>query len=250
MEFDEKLLIAKTEDLFKLCDKYCSARFSDFLDGAEQAVIADKAVLPYGYNVMLYGGFDDAEKKILGVFPQWQEPDMNEFPITCIKIEGGFSRPLSHRDYLGTIMSLGIAPNKLGDIVVSDGFAYIFLHSDIAAFIADNITKIGNQGVKISLVDDLSQIQPHRKYKTISTVCASERLDAVAAAAAHISRSASAALIAGGKVKLNHRPVCKVSETVNEGDLLSIRGSGRFLIDSFGNKTGSNRLHIVIKQYI
>lgn len=249
-EQNDKLLLARCEDIFSLCDKYCTPRFSDFLDGAEQVVLHDGMTFPYGYNTMLFGGFSDAEKKILGVFPEWTEPDTNAFPITCLRVEGGFTRKLTHRDYLGTIMSLGIAASKLGDIVVYDGFAYIFLCSDIAAYVADNLHKIGNQGVKITIEDNISDIKIERRYKTLSAICASARLDAVCAAAAKVSRSAAAALIDGGKVKLNHRETHRSAETVNEGDLLSIRGSGRFLVEKFDGETRSNRLHLILKQYI
>lgn len=250
MNSEDKLLIARVEDLFSLCDKYCCARFSDFLDGGQQAVIADNLIFPFGYNVVSYGGFDDAEKKIIGVFPEWEEPDMAEFPISCLRIEGGFTRRLTHRDYLGTLMSLGLAPSKVGDIVVGEDCAYVFAYSDIAGYIKDNIRKIGNQGVRISVYDNPYEVQVERRYKTITSVCASERLDAVAGAAANVSRSVSAALINGGKVKLNHREISKCSETVKEGDLISIRGYGRFLVDRFGSETRKNRLHITIKQYI
>ncbi len=250
MNTDEKLLISKTEDLFRLCDKYSSARFSDFLDGAELATIEDKVVFPFDYNVLIYGGFGDAEKKIIGVFPQWEEPDTNEFPIVCLKVVGGYTRKLNHRDYLGTVMSLGIAPQKLGDIVVCDDFAYVLLHSDVSEYVRDNLNKIGNQGVKVEIINDLTEIQIERKHKTIGAVCAAPRLDAVVGAAANISRAQSAALINAGKVKLNHRETEKVAETVKEGDLLSIRGYGRFLVHSFDGETRKMRLHITLKQYI
>lgn len=250
MNYDKKLLTAKTEDLFRLCDKYCYARFSDFLDGAEQAVISDEVIFPPGFNVLIYGGFDDAEKKIIGVFPEWQEPSKSEFPIVCLRIDGGKTRTLTHRDYLGTIMALGITPSKLGDIVVTDGGAYVFLHSDIAEYVSKNLHKIGNQGVSVSLIDDPSSVKVERKYQTLELVCASERLDAVTAAAANISRSESAKLIEGGRVKLNHRELYKASENVNEGDLLSIRGHGRFIVYAFGNETRKKRLHITLKKYI
>lgn len=58
MDTDEKLLISRTEDLFRLCDKYASARFSDFLDGAELVSIRDNVVIPFDYNVMFFGGFE------------------------------------------------------------------------------------------------------------------------------------------------------------------------------------------------
>lgn len=250
MDDTEKLVIARAEDLFDLCDRYGSAVFSGCLDGAEQAIIRDNVTFPYGYKVMFWGGYSEAEKKIMGVFPEWTEPDAAEFPLRCVKIEGGYTRKLTHRDYMGTILSLGVSQARLGDIVVYDGYAYVFLHEDIAAYVKDNLHKIGNQGVTVTEIVDYSGINIERKYKTIGTVCASERLDAIVGAAANISRAQSAALIAAGKVKLNHRETTKVSETVREGDLLSIRGSGRFLVYSFDGETRKNRIHITLKQYI
>ncbi|MBR0365625.1 MAG: hypothetical protein IJH94_02345 [Clostridia bacterium] len=250
MSGDDKLIIAKAEDLFSLCERRGAAVFSGFLDGAEQALIVDELIFPYGYNVMLYGGFDDAEKKIIGVFPEWEEPDSSAFPIRCIKIEGGFSRKLTHRDYLGTIMALGIVPSRLGDIVVGEGYAYVFIHEDVYEFVRDNIKKIGREGVKVTDITNHDGITIERQYKTIGTVCASDRLDAVTAAAANISRAQASALISDGLVKLNHRVITKTAEKIKEGDLLSIRGSGRFLVNSFDGETRKNRLHVTLKQYI
>ncbi len=250
METDDKLLISKTEDLFELCDKYASPRFSDFLDGAQLALIRDNVVFPCDFNVMFFGGFSDAEKQIMGVFPEWAQASHAQFPITCIKVEGGYTRKLTHRDYLGTIMSLGITPQKLGDIVVCDSFAYVFLHNDISEYVADNLHKIGNQGVKVTVFDNLDEITVQREYKTISAVCAAPRLDAVVGAATNTSRAQSAALINTGKVKLNHRENYKTADTVKEGDLLSIRGYGRFLVHSFDGQTRKMRVHITFKQYI
>ena len=250
MDIDEKLLLSKTDDLFRLCNKYASARFSDFLDGAELATISDKTVIPFDCNMLCYGGYDDSEKKIIGVFPQWEDPDVNAFPVVCLKVTGGYTRVLSHRDYLGTVMSLGITPQKLGDIVVCDDFAYIFVHSDVAEYVRDNLHKIGNQGVKTEIVSDLNNVRIERKYKTIGAVCASPRLDAVVGAAANISRSQAATLINAGKVKLNHREIGETAKPVKEGDLLSIRGYGRFLVHSFDGETRKQRLHITLKQYV
>ena len=250
MDTAQKLLISKVDDLFRLCDKYAMARFSDFFDGGELATIHDNAIIPIGYNVEYFGGFKDAEKLMMGVFPEWQEPDYDEFPIKCLKVMGGFTRKLTHRDYLGTIMSLGITPQKLGDIVVCDDFAYILLHTDVADYVADNLHKIGNQGVQVEIIDDLRVIKIERKYKAIGAVCSAPRLDAVVGAAANISRSQASSLICGGKVKLNHRPIERTAERVKEGDLISIRGYGRFLVHSFDGETRKQRLHITLKQYI
>lgn len=250
MESQDKLLVSKTEDLFSLCDKYSQSRFSGFLDGGEQAVIHDNVFFPCDYNVIFYGGFDDAEKKIMGVFPQWEEPQLSDFPIVCLKVEGGYTRKLTHRDYLGTLMSLGLTSQKLGDIVVNDGFAYVLIHKDMAEYVADNLNKIGSQGVKVTVFDDLSRIEINREYRTFGAVCASPRLDAVVGAAANISRAQAQSLINGGKIKVNHREITHTAEAIKEGDLLSVRGYGRYIVHSFDGETRKMRMHITFKQYI
>lgn len=247
---DDKLLLARIADLFRLCDKYACARFSDFLDGAEQAAIEDNHAVQYGYNVMLFGGFENSERKIMGVFPEWEEANSSLFPIKVLTIESGIGRELTHRDYLGTFLSLGIDRSKTGDIVADGKKAYAFVHDDVADYIKNNVSKIGRQGVKITVSDVCDITVPEPKFQKISAVCASMRLDAVVGAAAGVSRSNAAALIRGGKVKLNHRECDDVAKTVKEGDLLSIRGSGRFIASEVSGETRSGRIHIEILKYI
>ncbi|MDO5398330.1 MAG: YlmH/Sll1252 family protein [bacterium] len=249
-EQNDKLLLAKTEDLFRLCEKYACVRFSDFLDGAEQAVIEDSGISRYGFNVMLFGGFKGSERKIMGVFPEWEEPCEAAFPIKALTIESGIGRELNHRDYLGTFLSLGFDRSKTGDIVVDGKRAYALVCEDIADYIRNNISKIGSQGVKITVSDPAEITVPEPKLQRISAVCASMRLDAVTGAAAGVSRSNAAALIRGSKVQINHRLCEDVSKTVKEGDLLSIRGSGRFIASAVSGETRSGRIHIELLKYI
>lgn len=250
MTAEDKLLIAKTEDIIRLCEKYSCARFSNFLDGGEIALLEDEFHFPYGYNFLFFGGSKDCERKILGVFPEWEDAEETAFPISVLKIEGGFKRQLTHRDYLGTVMSLGIERGKTGDILIDGSCAYVFVYDDVADYIKDNITKIGNQGVKITVTELSDFTAPERKFERIETVCASMRLDAVAAAAAKLSRQESARLIESGKVKLNYREVYEVSKPVKEGDLISVRGSGRYILSETGNETRKGRLHIILNKYI
>lgn len=246
-----RLLAARTEDLFRLCEKYAEPRFSQFLDGGEAAYIEDNVVFPYGFNTMFFGGFHDSERRILGVFPEWIDAEEGLFPLSVLKISGGVTRGLTHRDYLGTMLSLGIDRSKTGDIIIAeDGFAYAAVMSDIAEYIADNIKKIGNQGVKISVLESAGDVLPLRRFKNVSGVCASLRLDAVTAAVAGISRASASKLIAGEKVKLNYRAVTDPSRSVKEGDLISVRGEGRFIFDGAGSETRSGRIHIFARKFI
>lgn len=242
-----KILLARTEDLFRLCDKYSSARFSPFLDGSEVADIQDNMKFPYGYNTMFYGGFKDAERKILGVFPEWEEAEKNLFPVSAVKFTAGFSKKLTHRDYLGTVMSLGIERAKIGDILIDGNTAYIFAYNDIAEYIARNISKVANVGVKSEVVSPCEVIVPEKEYKIIEAVCASMRLDAVAAGALNISRNNVNELIRAGRVRVNYREENRTAREIKLGDLISVRGFGRFMIDEVGSQTRSGKLHITFK---
>lgn len=247
----DKILISKVNDLFRLCEKYSAERFLGFLDGAQLAVVEDSVSFPYGFNVMLFGGFSDAEKKIVGVFPDWCEPQEDLFPIAVLRIKSSFSGGLTHRDYLGSLLSLGIDQSKLGDILVdSESSAYCFVYEDIAQYICDNLRKIGNKGVTVTSIslDEVADVS--RKYQRMELVCASLRTDAVVAAITKLSRQKASELISSGKVKINHRVTSDNSKPLSVDDLVSIRGFGRFVIRGEGGKTRKDRLHITVDKYV
>lgn len=246
-----KILLSKANDLFRLCEKYSSERFSAFLDGGQLAFIEDNAVFPYGFNVMLFGGYAESEKKILGVFPDWTEPCEALFPISALRIELGFSGTLSHRDYLGALLSLGIDGGKIGDILVdTEQSAYCFVCEDIADYICANLRKIGSYGVKITQIPLCDVKDVKRSYQHMSLICASLRTDAVVGAITKLSRQKASDLIGAGKVKINHRITEENASLLKEGDLISIRGFGRFILRGTGAKTRKDRLHINVDKFI
>ena len=138
---EEKLLIAKTNDLYNKCDKYASAVFSVFLDPASQVVVKENCINNSGYHNVWFGGYGMSERNVLGVFNEWEEPDNKYFPISALKIECKYSAGLSHRDYLGAILSLGIDRSKIGDIAVDGDNAVVFVLEDIAEYIKTNLLK-------------------------------------------------------------------------------------------------------------
>ena len=161
-----------------------------------------------------------------------------------------YSEALTHRDYLGTLMSLGIDRSKTGDILTDDEGAYVFVMSDIAEYVERNVNKIANAGVNTKIVDMADFIAPKPKTTEKMCVCASLRLDAVVAATLNISRGNTEKLISSGYVKLNHREVLDRSKQVGEGDLLSIRNYGRFILKDIGNNTRKGRLHITVEKFV
>ena len=249
MDNANKLLIARCEDLMRQCDRQAIPKFSHFLDGAQLRIIEENVNF-FGYNVEVFGGYEEAERKILGVFPQWLQSEDLEFPISVLKITSGIGKTLNHRDYLGTLMAQGIDRSKMGDIIVDSHIAYVFVCEDIAAYLKDNIQKIGNKGVKIETarVEDVKIPEP--KTQEINSVCASLRLDAVVSAICNISRTKAAEIIKAGYVKVNHIECENVSYTVRENELLSIRGFGRVRFIESSGETRKGRLHITAQKYI
>lgn len=244
------ILTAKIEDLFRLCDKYQSPKFSKFLNEAEQELVKKNIGNPVGYNSGFFGGYSDSQRKLFGVFPEWMEFDEKHFPIRVLEITKKYSKELSHRDYLGTVLSLGIDRTNVGDIFTKDGNGFIYLLADISEYVADNIEKIANVGVNVKIKDFTNITPPEPKFEIINTVCASHRLDAVVAAMLNVSRNNSASLIRAEKVSVNHLPITATDYMLSPGNVISVRGFGRFIFEAAGSKTRSDRIHITVKKYI
>ena len=242
---NDSLLKRRMADICELADKYSTARFSDFLDEREQAVVQECI-----FGATWFGGYQDAGRKIAGFFPEWQEPDFGEFPISCVRIKKKGPRELSHRDYLGTLMSLGLDRKKIGDISVLEDGAYVFTVSDMAEHISGSINKIANCSVECCVIG-LSDVKvPQQEFVYRDIVAAGMRLDAVVASCTGLSRKNASDLISSGKCSVNHKEAAKVDYLLKEGDLLSLRGFGRFVIERTGTNTRSGRLHITVKKFI
>ncbi len=247
---DDKLLLDKTEDLFRKCRKYAKPVFSSFNNENEQVLICDNAEYDSSCNTMFFGGYDNASRKIYGVFPEWEEASADEFPICIIKVCHKFGGRLTHRDYLGAALGIGIERCKIGDILVFDDCAYVFVCRDIADYIVCELKKIGNRGVKCSICGIDEVRIPKQEFETISCTAASLRLDAVLAACLNVSRSVSSKLVSGECVCVNHRLTDNISFGIKKGDVLSVKGFGRYILDDVGNNTRSGRIHIVVLKYV
>lgn len=242
----DDVFIRKMQDVFRLSEKYHTPRFSKFLDGAQQEILKRGGI----FGGVFFGGYEGAERCVLGAFPPWQEPENELFPIKALFVKKKYERELSHRDYLGTLLSLGIERNKTGDILVTDSGAYIFVLEDIAEFICGNISKVSGCGVEVSIVSTDGLVVPEKKFCEICVVAGSLRLDAVVAAMLNISRNDAKALILAGKVSVNHTEALSCDFMIKENDLLSVRGFGRAVLSEIGGKTRSDRVHITLKKYI
>ena len=250
-EPSDKLFTARLGDMVSLCERNGAAVFSSFFD--ERQCAEAEAWCPgntAGLRYMLWGGYADARRRMLAVYPDYCEDSIiGEFPFVCLTFDYREEDRLSHRDFLGSFMGLQLKREVIGDIVVSEGTAQVFVTEVAARLISGSISKIGRVGVKIS--DDKPFILENaQKFQEISGTVASLRLDCVVGLAVRISREKAASLIRTDRVEVNHLPVSSVSHELRGGDILSIRGYGRFVLSEINGHTKKDRIHIILKKYI
>jgi len=199
-----------------------------------------------------FGGTPASERQLIQFGSSKEFGYDDTFPIDTICVTPlvpKFAESLSHRDYLGAVMNLGIDRSLIGDIVIKDLAAYIFCVNHITDFIIEHLTKIKHTNVKCSLftsqVDELAPI-----LKDIEIIAASPRIDAVAAALTKLSRSKVIELFTSGKIYLNSICCQKHSAQLKHGDILVIRGLGKYIYEGNGNETRKGRVYVHLKKYV
>lgn len=217
--------------------------FSEFLNLDEQNMLAD-LYLPYS----AFGGFDMAERIVAGF---GEGIGKNDFPIKCLIISPvlqKFADKLTHRDFLGALMNLGIRREMLGDIIIADNCGYLFCLEQIAGYIQDNLTKIKHTSVKVSEADSLPEnivAEPEQTELIVSSL----RLDAMVSAVYKLSRKDASRLFLSGKIFVNSRLTENCSYRIKENDIISVRGYGRFVFAQQIRKTKKERIVVSIKIY-
>lgn len=245
---DDALLRARVLDACHLCELRSYPRFVGFLDEHRQAVVRALLHEKGQTHHLFFGGCEGAGRVMLGVFPDFLDPDPSAFPITAIRFTYRESAQLTHRDFLGTLMAAGIKRDVLGDIVCECGSTVVFVAEEMAAFIASSVTKVGGEGVRVDCPYE-GEVTIRQTFSELSDTVASPRLDAVLRAALRVSREEAARRIEAGLVSVNHLPCLSVSAEIKVGDTLSVRGSGRFLVDAVGPKTKKGRWIVQIRRY-
>ncbi len=245
---EEEIFASHIEDLITICDRKNVPKFSGFLDLRQQKIAQYVASSVKAESFVLYGGFENAERKMFGVFPDYIIDHNNQFPIDYIEIS--HSRALTHRDFLGSLMSLGIKREVVGDIIAGENVSFVVVQNNMSVHIIDNLSKIGNVGVKMRLCsfDELGSVQ--NKFEEDIVIVSSMRIDCIVAALASKSRADSAKLVESERVSVNHEIVSLVSKSLSEGDTVSIRSVGKFVIGQISSKTKKGRLVLCYKKYI
>lgn len=244
---DGKFFQAMMEDAAALCDRRNAPVFTHFLTEEEQG-IAVAVMKAARAQFLLYGGCEDAERRMLGIFPPYEEPDTALFPMDSVTAEYRASERLEHRAVLGTLMAQGIERNCIGDILIENGRCVFFCRNTVTRALIDSIDKMGGTGVRLRRGHEQPLPAAH-SFRDITDTVASARLDCLVAALAGTGRGQAEQMITAGEVMLNSVPCKKVSQTVRGGDKLTVRGKGKFIIDDISEVTRKGRLILSARKY-
>ncbi len=246
---EDKILISRIIDAFSTTFEKNIIRNTGFLNGHE-INLAKKVAAHFDVSYGFYGGYSEAERCILVCYPDFMHPENEDIPIKVIKACTKNKSRLSHRDYMGAVLNLGIKREKIGDIVVCDDCGYIFCIDDISEYIILQVEKIGNCGVVLTISDFQNVEIPPKQFKEITDSVSSVRLDTLVSSATGLSRNEASNLIQKGGVSVNWEVKDKNDFRPEEGDMLSIHGFGRVLFYKIGGSSKKGRTFITLRRYI
>lgn len=245
MNQEEELLKKRFRELADQAWQRGSYTFTGFLGLSELSVFYEMerevSFVPHS----VFGGYEDAERAMVRFGSE------EDFPIICLRIrplQQKFADQLSHRDFLGALMNLGIDRSTLGDIVIRDNEGYLFCTQTIAPFIIENITRIKHTTVLCETVQD----PPGERWEDLKQVMIqipSERIDGVVAKVYHLSRSDSAELFRQKKVFVNGRLCENSSRMLKSEDRVSARGYGKFIYTGQQSVSKKGKLNATVLVY-
>lgn len=251
MNKEEQLLQKRLAELSDMAFTRGIVTFSDFLNLNELNILhtTPKDMFPARYET--YGGYDLSERQMVAFLPDALYYEY-AYPVAVIEISPvnrKFAEELTHRDYLGALMNLGIERCKLGDIIVDGGRALMFAKEELAAYITGELTRIRHTTVQVEqcIAGEFEYVP---RYEELKGTVPSIRLDTVLSVAYPLSRSKLTAYIEGGKVFVNGKLITSNGCQLKEADRISIRGMGRLTYEGILSRTKKGRYMIAVRKYI
>lgn len=226
-------------------------KLTGFLDPRQQFIVDS---LARGSNLQVgpNGAFPEAERQRMLIYPDYYVPETNDFQIAIfnVKYASKFMK-LEHKDILGSMMSLGIDRSKFGDIRVGEDVVQFAVADELKDYMTANFTSIGKSKVTVEETERPEEwILSTDTWTEEMHIVSSMRLDVVVAALANISRQKAATLIHGEKVKVNWAVRDQPAFELQESDMISVRGSGRFKVMAVEGRTRKDKIRLIIGKLV
>jgi RNA-binding protein YlmH len=256
-EKDDKILLAQILDKIEIAETKNKIGNTDFLDMAQIDLVQKFINRINIANYISYGGFEQAERKMFIIYPERFKTEVveknlsNIVQIIRIELPDDLKGKYTHRDYLGAIIKLGVRREKVGDIIVDSNGADIIVEKDITKFLLENLgslTRFSKSAITEENINDLRPVEIRKEELEI--IVSSLRLDNVISELARCSRSKALDIINMERVFINFQNETKKTKQIKIGDMVTIRGKGRFYIKDFVGQTKSGRTVVKVEKYI
>ncbi|MBQ2545960.1 MAG: hypothetical protein II557_06690 [Clostridia bacterium] len=279
MKKGDSMIVERAMELWRASAYEIAA--TDFCSPAEKREIYNELNARIGSGMsrcFFWGGCRGAERGVTVFLPEWylpadapahhmpldeartdafaaflcENPDvLAEIPVTALSVKGSGFRELGHRDFMGGILSLGVDRSVIGDIaVLSPSEALVFAHKKIAPYLVSELTRIGRDAVRVEEARIAPDFVLPRRFEEIPVVVSSPRLDGVVKALCGKSREAAAEMVREGLCEVNYAVCTDVSKELSAGDVLSVRGVGKFVVGEVTGSTKSGRLRMACRKYV
>lgn len=249
---EDRLTLAKILDRAEQARNRNIPAATDFLSPAQQAQAGDLLRLAGFTDYAALGGYEGAERRLLLFLPDWLERSdaESQSPIRLLRAVFREEYHLTHRDFLGSLMGMGIVREKVGDILVGPDSADLMVLDTVADYLLRSWDSAGRARLTVSAIEPENLHIPRVQCKEVRDTVSSLRLDAVASSGFRMARGRAAALIESGKVQVNWRECVKPDKLLSAGDMVSARGFGKFTLSEVGGVTKKGRTSIVLNVYV
>lgn len=254
---EDKMCLAQVLDKIEISKVKGRIDSTDFLDMYQVSLVESFLKKNKIEQYKLFGGYEDSERKILITYPESYTEEMVQknyekfLRVVRIELPEEEHGKYAHRNYLGGIVKLGLKREKVGDILVANEGADIVVVSDFAEVLEKELPSLTRfENSKISIIEISNLKKKEIKIENIEIIVPSLRLDNIVSDLARTSRSKASQIIAQERVFINGKNETKVSKQVKLGDIITIRGKGRFIIKDFKGTTRSGRTVVLIEKYV
>lgn len=249
---EDRLTLARVLDRAAQAEQRNIPAATDFLS-PQQRVLALDLLRLAGISETAYvcqGGYEEAERQLILFLPDWMDNAAEYTPIRCLRAVFREEDQPGHRDFLGSLMGMGLAREKIGDILVGPGSADLLVLDSVAEFLLQSWCSAGRTRLTVSAIELDHLHLPAAARKEVRDTVSSLRLDAVVSSGFRMARGKAAALIESGRVQLNWRECVKPDKLLSPGDVVSARGFGKFQLSEVGGLTRKGRVSIVLQVYV
>lgn len=249
---DDKMLYAYIIDKIRICESKHITTFSPFLPAIKCKEILNTILGKISCKIKIFGEDMELERLMLCFYNEYEKENIS-FDISILEISYNkkYAKTLNHRNFLGSIMGLGVQREKIGDIILDDeNKAICFVSNDIKDYILINLDKVGASKVSVKEFDAYTYKIPAKKFEPKHIIIPSTRLDSIVSSAFNISRGKASELIKANKVLVNTVEVNSVSKSIMEGDIITLRGFGKIKIKDIKSKTKKDNIVLNILKYV